>query len=145
MDNLGLAWIIVAIASIIIEGVTLGIATIWFAFGAIAAWISFKLGVSLFTQIVIFLVVSIILLVFTRPIVTKYLKIGKTKTNAESLIGQKAKVLTKISNINNEGTVQINGMVWSARSLYDSEEIQKESIVYVRDIKGVKLIVSKDE
>ncbi len=145
MDNMGLAWIIVMIACIVIEGLTMGIATIWFAVGALVAAVAYSLGAGLAIQIVVFLVVSIILLIFTRPIVSKYLKIGKTRTNAEGLIGERAKVISKINNLNNEGSVQIKGQIWSARSLYEDLEIEKDAVVYIKRIEGVKLIVSKDE
>ena len=145
MENMGLAWIIVMISCVVIEGITMGIATIWFAFGALIAFLAYSLGASLMVQVIVFLVVSIILLIFTRPIVTKYLKIGKTKTNAEGLIGERAKVISRINNLNNEGSVQVKGQIWSARSLYDDIEIEKDSIVYIKKIVGVKLIVSKDE
>ena len=145
MQNMGLAWIIVMIACIVIEGLTMGVATIWFAFGALTAFLAYSLGANLFVQVVAFLIVSIVLLIFTRPIVTKYLKIGKTKTNAEGLIGERAKVISKINNLNNEGSVQVKGQIWSARSLYDNLEIEKDAVVYIKKIVGVKLIVSKDE
>jgi len=145
MENMGLAWIIVMISCMVIEGLTMGVTTVWFAFGAIIAFLAYSLGANLAIQITAFLVVSIVLLFFTRPIVTKYLKIGNTKTNAEGLIGERAKVISKINNLNNEGSVQIKGQIWSARSLYDIMEIEKDAVVYIKNIVGVKLIVSKDE
>ena len=129
MENMGLAWIIVIIACLVIEGLTMGLTTSWFAIGALIAFLAYNLGASLLVQIISFLVVSTILLIFTRPIVTKYLKIGKTKTNAEGLIGERAKVISRINNLNNEGSVQIKGQIWSARSLYDNMEIEKDAIV----------------
>ncbi len=145
MENMGLAWIIVMISCIVIEGLTMGVATIWFAFGALIAFLTYSLGANLLVQVTAFFVVSIVLLIFTRPIVTKYLKIGKTKTNAEGLIGERAKVISRINNLNNEGSVQVKGQIWSARSLYDNLEIEKDAVVYIKKIVGVKLIVSKDE
>ena len=123
----------------------MGIATIWFAFGSLIAFLAYSLGANLITQVTVFLIVSIILLIFTRPFVAKYLKIGKTKTNAEGLIGERAKVIARINNLNNEGSVQVKGQIWSARSLYDDIEIEKDAVVYIKKIVGVKLIVSKDE
>ena len=145
MENMGLAWIIVMIACLVIEGLTMGVATIWFAFGALIAFLAYSLGANLLVQVISFLVVSIILLIFTRPIVSKYLKIGNIKTNAEGLIGERAKVISRINNLNNEGSVQVKGQIWSARSLYDNMEIEKDAVVYIKNIVGVKLIVSKDE
>lgn len=142
---MGWAWIIVIAASIVIECLTLGMVTVWFAIGGLAAYGLYILGAGLAIQIVLFIVVSLILLIFTRPVATKYLKIGKNKTNIDALIGQRAKVLTKINNLNNEGSVQVKGQIWSARALYEDEEIEKDAIVYIKKIEGVKLIVSKNE
>lgn len=141
--NMGIAWVIVVIASLVIEGLTLGLVTTWFAFGALAALIVYFFGASLFVQIIVFLVVSIVLLIFTRPIAKKYLKIGVVKTNVESLIGQKAKVTSKINNLSSEGKAVINGQEWTARAVNENEIIDKDEIVLVKKIVGVKLIVEK--
>ncbi|QSX05064.1 NfeD family protein [Sedimentibacter sp. zth1] len=143
MENMGIAWVVVMVASLIIEGLTMGLVTMWFAFGALAAFITYSFGASLMVQIIVFLIVSIVLLIFTRPIAKKYLKIGKTKTNVESLIGEKAKVTSKINNLNYQGKAVIKGQEWTARSSYDNIEIEKDEIVCIKKIEGVKLIVEK--
>ncbi|HPY56897.1 MAG TPA: NfeD family protein, partial [Sedimentibacter sp.] len=88
------------------------------------------------------LLVSIVCLIFTRPIAMEKLKVGRVKTNAESLIGQYFKVESTIDNINNTGTVNVKGQMWAARSL-DDQVIEKDEIVIVKKIVGVKLIVEK--
>ncbi|HOK50054.1 MAG TPA: NfeD family protein, partial [Sedimentibacter sp.] len=75
-------------------------------------------------------------------IAMKKFKVGRFKTNAESLIGRSFKVESTIDNINNTGTVKVNGQIWSARSL-DDQVIEKDEIVVVRNIVGVKLIVER--
>lgn len=135
-------WIIIAIVSAIIEGATLGLTTIWFAFGAVFAWIAQLIGFGQTTQIIVFLVLSTILIVFTRPIAIKYLKIGKVRTNADKYIGESGIVIEKIVNINNKGQVKVNGQIWSAKSL-NNEDIEKDTVVLIKEIKGVKLIVEK--
>lgn len=142
MEYVGWAWLIIIAACVIIEALTLGLATIWFAIGALVAWFIYLAGATLHLQIVVFLIVSIVCLVLTRPIAVKKLKIGKSKTNADALIGELVKVESTINNLNNEGTVRAKGQIWSARSLND-EIIEKDELVVVRDIKGVKLIVKR--
>jgi membrane protein implicated in regulation of membrane protease activity len=117
--------------------------TIWFAFGAIVAWITSSVGLALEVQIVVFLVVSILCLILTRPIAVEKLKIGKTRTNADSIIGECVKVVTTINNMNNEGTVKARGQIWSAKSYNNDDIIEKDEIVCVREIVGVKLIVER--
>lgn len=135
-------WIIVATLSVIIEAATAGLATIWFAIGAVIAWIVQLLGFSQTTQIVVFLLSSTALLVITRPFVKKYLKIGSIRTNADKNIGEKGIVIETIDNINNKGQVRIGGQIWSAKSV-DGSIIEKDTIVIIEEIKGVKLFVSR--
>lgn len=142
MEYMGWAWLIVIVACLAIEAFTLGLTTIWFAVGGLIAWLVYLTGIGLEIQIVTFLLVSIVCLIFTRPIAVEKLKIGKTKTNAESLIGEQVKVVTTINNMENEGTVKVKGQVWSARS-WNDEIIEKDEMVIINEIIGVKLIVKR--
>lgn len=141
--NYGFSWLFIVVICVAIEAFTLGLTTIWFAIGAVAAWISYTVGLGVHGQIIIFLTVSVICLIFTRPVAVKKLKVGIVKTNADSLVGQCFKVESAINNINNEGSVIVRGQPWSARSSDDSIIIDKDEIVCVKAIKGVKLIVEK--
>lgn len=129
---------------LLIEILTLGLTTIWFAVGALAAFLLALVQVPLLVQIVVFIVVSVVMLVFTRPIMTKYLNKKTTKTNAESLVGRKARVLIPINNLKSEGQVMVNGMEWTARSTKDEVTFQKDEMVRIAGISGVKLIVEKE-
>ena len=141
--NYGLSWLAILVVCIIIEALTMGLTTIWFAIGSIAAWLAYIIGFKLNVQIFIFLLVSISCLIVTRPIAVKKLKIGKTRTNIDSLIGEYFKVNSTINNINNKGTVIVRGIMWSARSFVDDDIIEKDEIVCVKEIEGVKLIVER--
>ncbi len=142
MEYIGWSWLIIIAACVIIEASTMGLTTIWFAIGALVAWFIHLTGLGLHVQIVVFLIVSIACLVLTRPIAVKKLKVGKNKTNLDSLIGETAKVETTINNFNNVGYVNLRGQIWSARSI-DDEVIEKDEPVVVKEIKGVKLIVKR--
>ncbi len=142
MEYIGYAWLGTVVACVIIEAMTVNLTTIWFAVGAIVAWLVYLTGLSLEVQIVVFLSVSIVCLIFTRPIAMEKLKVGRVKTNADSLIGQSFKVESRIDNINNTGTVNVKGQMWAARSV-DDQVIEKDEIVVIKKIVGVKLIVEK--
>lgn len=129
---------------LLIEILTLGLTTIWFAIGALAAFLLSLIHVSVSVQIVAFIIVSVITLIFTRPVLTKYLNTKTTKTNAESLVGRKARVLIPINNLKSEGQVMVNGMEWTARSTKDEVTFQKDEMVRIAGISGVKLIVEKE-
>ena len=137
-------WLIAFVALLIIEIITLGLTTVWFAIGSIAAFLAAYVGASIVVQIVVFLVVSIVFLVFTRPILMKFFNQKRERTNAESLIGQKALVLEKIDSMHAAGRVIVNGMEWAAKT-EDAETIAVDEVVVIKGIQGVKLIVEKEE
>ena len=136
-------WLIAFVALLVIEIITLGLTTVWFAVGSIAAFLAAYVGASVAVQIVVFLVVSIVLLVFTRPILLKFFNQKRERTNAESLIGQKALVLEKIDSMHATGRAIVNGMDWSAKT-EDGETIEADTVVLIKGIQGVKLIVEKE-
>lgn len=134
-------WLIVTVVLCVIEAITVGLTTIWFAAGALAAALVSWLGGGLWLQLFIFLVLSIILLILTRPLVVKYLN-GKTvKTNADRLIGQQCLVEEEIYNLKETGQIKINGLTWTARSVDPEQVIPKGETVVIEAIEGVKAMV----
>ena len=93
-------------------------------------------------QSIVFIIVTVVVLIFLRPIAVKYINNKAEKTNVDSLIGKKAKVLEDIDNLNAKGQVSIDGMEWTARS-EDGSEIKKDALVEVVAIEGVKAIVKQ--
>lgn len=142
MQVSAVCWAIVFVVLLLIEMATMGLTSIWFAGGAAAAFIVSLLGAGIGGQIIAFFVVSIVLLIFTRPFAVKYINSNKTKTNVESLIGADALVLEEINNINERGCARLEGKEWTARS-EDGTVIPKDTVVNVVRIEGVKLIVKK--
>lgn len=96
-------------------------------------------------QIVAFFVVSIVLLIFTRPFLTKFLKVGGEKTNVDSLIGQTARVIVDINNNDSIGYALVGGQEWTARAENDNDIIPKDTLVEIVGVSGVKLIVRRKE
>lgn len=141
--NVTIFWLVFFVLLIGIELVTLGLTTIWFAAGALAATIASAFGAPVFIQITLFVFLSVILLFFTRPIAVKYFNKDRVRTNAESLIGQQAIVISEIDNLQGIGQVTVRGQEWSARAEEETGKISLGSVVIVKDIKGVKLIVEE--
>lgn len=135
-------WLIALAVLLVIEIITLGLTTIWFAGGALVAFVLALFNVPLLVQIAVFLVVSILLLVFTRPLVEKKLNGSRIKTNVNSMIGKEGRVTETIDNFNQKGIVVINGLEWTARSSSDDLVIPEGSRVVINEIKGVKVFVS---
>ena len=134
-----LLWLGILAVLLIIEAATVGLVTVWFAGGALAAAIASGAGAGAVTQWLLFLV----LLFFTRPLAVRYMKRGIPRTNVNSLIGKKAVVIQKIDNLSQTGQVRINDIEWMARTESDGEKIPEESVVEIEAVRGVKLIVKK--
>lgn len=141
MDNVLFVWLLLLIVMIVTELITMGLTTIWFAGGAIIAIILAVLHVPVAIQIAAFLVVSIVLLIFTRPIAVRYFNHDRLKTNVESMIGRQAVVISEIDNLNGIGQIQVNGQEWSARTVEDGQVIPVGEVVVIKAVSGVKLIV----
>ena len=135
-------WIGALIAFIVVEALTVQLLTIWFALGSLAALIAALCSASMPLQISIFVAVSIIALIVTRPLVKKFMGHKYSPTNADRFIGEKAIVTQTIDNIRESGCVKVKGSVWTARSA-DNSIIYEGETVTVKEIEGVKLIVEK--
>ena len=142
METMG--WLIIFIVLIVIELLTLGLKTIWFAGGALIAFLIALAGGPLWLQITLFLAVSVVLLLFTRPLALKYMNKGVEKTNVDSMPGKSGIVTQSIDNLKAQGKVTVNGMEWTARSK-DGSQIEEGRVVRVYGVEGVKLIVEEEK
>lgn len=145
MDPLLIVWISMFVVLILIELLTLGLTTIWFAGGTLVAMLANVLGANNIVQWVLFFLASIILLVATRPFAVRFLNKDRVSTNADSLIGQLGVVEQEIDNLKAMGNIMINGQDWTARSASTDLLIEKGKTVVVKSIEGVKLIVEEQK
>lgn len=138
-------WLVLVVVLLLIEIVTLGLTTIWFAGGALVAFVASLLGAPLVLQIILFLVVSVVLLFVTRPIAVKYFNKDRTKTNVESMIGTQGVVISEIDNLQGIGQVTVAGQEWSAKAKEGHRIFKVGEVVNVVDVQGVKLIVEANK
>ena len=136
-------WLGIMIVLLMIEVATLGLTTLWFAGGSLVAFFAALLHAPVFVQVLLFLLVSIVLLYFTRPIAVRYLNKSRVKTNVETIIGKEAVVIQDINNLHAQGQVVVGGMEWTARTSTNEETIEKDTVVIVEKVDGVKLIVKR--
>ncbi len=136
-------WTIAIIVFMIIEASTAQFVSIWFAGGSFAALVAAIFEVSIPLQILIFVLVSGLLLIFTKKFVDRLKSSTAIKTNFDALIGQTAVVTEDISNPDGKGAAKLRGIEWSARSA-DDTQIKQGTYVTVKSIDGVKLIVKED-
>ncbi len=134
-------WLGIALVLLVVEILTVGLTTIWFAIGALLAMTLAFCGAGVAWQTTIFVVSSVLLLVFTRPLVQKYINSKRTKTNIDAIIGMTGKVVETINGIEGTGTVVVEGKIWSARGEDEMTVIPADTLVTVREVSGVKLLV----
>lgn len=135
-----LVWIVIAVIFAVIEGFTMGLTTIWFTVGGVGACIVALAGGPLLLQVIVFLLVSIILLYFTRPLAEKRLKIGHEKNNIDLIIGKEVLVTEDIRPFS-AGQVKLNGQIWTAVGSTNDLSMEKGEQAKVVKIEGVKLVV----
>lgn len=140
MDVMQYIWLAVIVLLAILEGATAQLVSIWFVIGGIAALITSIFTDAVWIQLTVFVLVSILSLLITRPLVKKAMNFKKEDTNAGRLVGQKAIVIETIENDQGKGQVNVSGSVWTARSM-DQTVIPKGASVLVDAIEGVKLMV----
>ena len=135
-----IVWAIAIVVFGVLEGMTTQLVSIWFVLGAIAALIASLCSASFPVQVIIFVAVTVISLIATRPIVKKRINTKFEKTNADRCIGDNAVVVEEINNLEAKGQVKTDGKIWTARSS-DGSVIPENTVVTVEKIDGVKLIV----
>lgn len=138
-----LVWLILVILFIVGELVTVGLTSIWFAVGALIALLGAFLGLPFWFQVILFIAVSIICLIATRPLANKFINRRVQNTNAESLIGQEIRITEQVSNLDQTGTAVVHGQEWTVRAADDKEIIPQGELARIKSISGVKLIVEK--
>ncbi|MCR5328506.1 MAG: NfeD family protein [Saccharofermentans sp.] len=135
-------WLVIAIIMLVIEVVTTGLATLWFAVGALVAMVMDLCGAPLVAQIAVMAGVSIICfvlcMIWIKPKLESLRKKNIQRTNADRLIGRDGIVIVPLNRTEGKGQVKIDGQVWSAKADTDIAEGIK---VTVKAIEGVKLVV----
>ena len=144
MSEMVTLWLVVLIVSIGVEVATLGLTSIWFAGGAVVAVIVAAFHGPVWLQILLFFAVSLLLLIFTRPIAVRYFNRDRVRTTVESMIGRQAIVTSEIDNLQGIGQVTVGGQEWSARTEKDGLNLQPGTVVDIMAVSGVKLIVKVD-
>lgn len=135
-------WLIASAVMFILEIFTIGFLLFFPAIGAFLAFLCAIFGASLQVQVVIFILTSVLLIVFIRPIVAKLFKTKDVAMNSETVIGKNAVVIKEIDNLHGKGQVKVAGEIWSAVSS-ENDKIEEGAAVIVLKIEGVKLIVKR--
>ena len=135
-------WLVIAVVLGIFEAATVALVSIWFAIGAVAAMVPAYFNAPFWVQILVFILVSALCFVFTRPFFKKIIRVNKQPTNVDRLVGQEGVATDDIENIECRGKVFISGLTWSARS-ETGELIPQGAFVTVKKIEGATLVVER--
>ena len=135
-------WLVIAVVLGIFEAATVALVSIWFAIGAVAAMVPAYFNAPFWVQILVFILVSALCFVFTRPFFKKIIRVNKQPTNVDRLVGQEGVATDDIENIECRGKVFISGLTWSARS-ETGELIPQGAVVTVKKIEGATLVVKR--
>ena len=140
MNLFAIIWLALMVLFLVVEGATVVMASLWFAFGALAAMVASILGAAVWLQIVVFFIVSAALLACLRPMVKKHFTPKLSATNVDAVIGARGYVTSDIDNVSATGSVKLGAMEWTARSA-TGESIPAGTMVHVEHIEGVKVFV----
>ena len=137
-------WIGFAVIMVVCEAFTSQLVSIWFVLGAVSAAVTTIFTPSIAIQSAVFLIVSLVALIVTKPLVKKLKdKRGVTSTNADRLVGRTGLVISDIADTHTVGQVKVEGEIWSAKS--EKAPLNKDIKIKVLAIEGVKLIVEPTE
>lgn len=136
-------WICLFIGLLIIETLSMDLTTIWFAIGAISAYMISLSGVGFLPQLAVFNILSLGLLIVARPASVRKINNDVVKTNVDAIIGQEVLVLEEINLRTNTGLVRVNGLEWTARALHKEDVLPEGIMVKIEAVEGVKVIVTK--
>jgi len=135
-------WLVIALALIGIELLTLALVAAFPALGAIVAGIAAALGGGFGIQIVVFVVVSVAALLLTRkPLRRMMLGTPLVSSNADTVLGKRAVIIVAIEEgPGQRGQVRVGTEHWSARA-ENERPIAEGVTVEVSRIDGVALVV----
>ena len=142
MNSMTIFWLVLAVVMAVLEAATVQLVSIWFCIGGVAACVTSLFTDSIVIQAAVFIVVSGVALLATRPLVKKMKNRGLEPTNADRYVGKTAIVIQAVDNEKAEGMVKVDNQKWTARSS-TGEPIPEGEKVVVEAIEGVKLIVCK--
>lgn len=136
MNNTVIFWIAAAILLGIIESATFSLTSVWGAIAAVICAVAVYFGASFKLSVCMFITITVVLLLCTRPFVKRFLTMKNTPTNADRIIGSEGVVIKGVK-ADEPGEIKVMGQFWSAVS-EDGSEIPEGTRVVVRSIEGVK-------
>lgn len=140
--NIVFVWLVLFVVFLVAELVTAGaLVSIWFCVGALVALVAAYFGAAFWLQMTLFFVVSVGLLLVTKPFLKKHLDPKTMATNADRILQNRGIVEEEINNLKGQGAVKVDGKSWTARNIDGEAVIPVNTEVIVVGIEGVKAMV----
>ena len=136
-------WLAVIVFSVVVEASTFTLVSVWFIPAALVSMILAFCSVDLWIQLVAFIVIAMLLIIFMKPIFKNVFGVKPVATNADAVIGERAVVIEPIDNLAGKGQVKVKGQIWTARAGDNDAKYAKDEVLSVVAIEGVKLICKK--
>ena len=134
-------WLILFLVLLVVEAATLSLTTIWFAGGALVAFIVSMIFDNRVPEFIVVGAVSLALLFFVRPSALRRFNRRRTKTNVEAVIGKTVRVIEAVNNLADTGRVKLDGMEWAAVCVDDNMILSVGEFAVVERVEGVKLVI----
>ncbi len=138
-------WIAVMVVALVVEAMAPGLVAIWFVPAALVSAILAACSVPEWIQLVVFLALSVATILVARFVFNRFGVRTHEATNVEAIVGERCLVTETIENLAGCGQVKVRGMYWAARAMDENAVIEKDTVVIVRAVEGVKLIVSPEK
>ncbi len=143
MDTYIVFWLAATVVFVLVELMTVGLTSIWFAAGSFVAFIIALLGGNVVVQGIAFILVSVVLLALTKPWAGKYINSRTVKTNVDSLVGERAVLTEDADSMKQTGKAVVNGQEWTVRPQDETQVIRKSQAIQVGKKSRVKIILKK--
>ena len=139
---ISLIWVAVFAVLVVIEAATMGLVTVWGAVAALVMVFIAQTGIGIVWQILIFLFITLGLLLTTRPVVVKKLKVGRNRTNVDTMLGEDVIVTKHVGRFEKGEARAKNGVIWAVTASDDSE-IEEGAVCTVKEVQGNTLTIEK--
>ena len=144
MEGYTMIWLVMAVVLGAIEATTATLTTVWMAIAALIVAVIAEIGASVSAQLLVFVTVSAVLVLLTRPLARKFVSKKAVPTNADRIISTKGVVTKEILFNDDPGQIKVLGQIWSAKS-EDGQVIPKGTEIVVTRLEGVCAVVERAE
>lgn len=133
-------WLVIVVIAVLVEISTYQVVSVWFAASGLVTMILAAFNCPIEIQIIVFVVLSVTLLVLSRPLVKKIQSKKSDNSTVESMIGEEV-VVTKIIKAGEVGEIKARYDYYSAIAPLETQDVPVNTVCIIKEIRGNKVIV----